>query len=285
MNGPTRPQASTRRGAAAADPRGSGATVPPDLVVQIVNFKTREHVARLLPGLLAELQRGPATFEVHVLENGSGDDLSDLQRDFAGRVVFHAGDENRGFGGGHDELARLTDSRSILCVNPDVEIDRPGVVAGLLRHLEDPRVVAAGPLLRTGEGTPQRWDHGELRGLRPWVANGAGHAHWRPRTRPARAAWCAGAFLLLRRDAFAAVGGYDERFFLFKEEEDLCLQLRRAGGRVVYDPTVSVSHVGGVVASRPEHLRTSVDVYAAKNFPGRRRAVLEWLYLNVTRRI
>jgi GT2 family glycosyltransferase len=259
--------------------------MPPDLVVQIVNFETRDHVARLLPGLLAELGRTQVRAEVHVLENGSGDDLGELERTFAGRVTFHDSAVNRGFGGGHDELARRTDSRLILCVNPDVEIDRPGVVAGLLRHLEDPRVVAAGPLLRTATGTPQRWDHGELRGLRARVANGAGHAHWRPRTRPVRAAWCAGAFLLLRREAFLAVGGYDERFFLFKEEEDLCLQLRRAGGRVVYDPTVSVAHVGGVVASRSVHLQTSIDAYVAKNHPGRRRVALDWLFTNVTRRI
>lgn len=257
----------------------------PDLVVQIVNFNTQEHVARLLPGLLRELEAGRASFEVHVLENGSDDDLAALRVDWADRVAFHESAENRGFGGGHDELARRTDSRAILCVNPDVQVDRPGVVAGLLRHLDDPRVSAAGPLLRTADGTPQLWDHGELRGLRARVANGAGHAHWRPRTAPADVAWAAGAFLLVRRSAFAAVGGFDERFFLFKEEEDLCLQLRRAGGRVVYDPTVSVAHEGGVVASRQEHMAASVAAYAEKNLPGRRRALLELLYTHVTRRI
>jgi N-acetylglucosaminyl-diphospho-decaprenol L-rhamnosyltransferase len=259
--------------------------MPADLVVQIVNFNTQEHVARLLPGLLDELDRTPATTEVHVLENGSDDDLAAVRAAFGDRVTFHDSARNRGFGGGHDLLAERTDSRAILFVNPDVEIDRPGVVAGLLAHLRDPAVVAAGPLLRTETGAPQLWDHGELRGIRARVANGAGHAHWRARTAPARAAWCAGAFLLVDRRAFDAVGGFDERFFLFKEEEDLCLQLRRAGGRIVYDPTVSVSHVGGVVADRGEHLRPSIDAYVEKNLPGRRRALLELLYTHVTRRI
>lgn len=257
----------------------------PDLVVQIVNFNTQEHVARLLPGLLDELDRTSASSEVHVLENGSGDDLAALRARWSGRVAFHDSDRNRGFGGGHDELARRTASDAILCVNPDVEVDRPGVVGGLLRHLDDPRVVATGPLLRTGEGTPQRWDHGELRGLRARVANGAGHAHWRPRTAPLDVAWAAGAFLLVRRSAFDAVGGFDERFFLYKEEEDLCLQLRRAGGRVVYDPTVSVAHEGGVVASREQHMAASVAAYAEKNLPRRRRALLDLLHTHVTRRI
>jgi GT2 family glycosyltransferase len=257
----------------------------PDLVVQIVNFRTQDHVARLLPGLLAELERGPASYEVHVLENASGDDLAAIRRDWAGRVHVHVSDRNRGFGGGHDELAARTDSRAILCVNPDVTVDRPGVVAGLLRHLDDPAVAAAGPLLRTGDGTPQRWDHGELKGLRAHVANGAGHAHWRPRTAPTDVAWVAGAFLLVRRAAFAAVGGFDERFFLFKEEEDLCLQLRRGGGRVVYDPTVSVSHVGGVVADRDVHMPDSVAAYVAKNLRPRQRRLYDALYTHVTRRI
>jgi GT2 family glycosyltransferase len=76
----------------------------------------------------------------------------------------------------------------------------------------------------------------------------------------------AGAFMLVRRERFDAVGGFDEGFFLYKEDEDLCLRLRQAGGTVLYEPAVTVEHVGSVVARRdPEQLGASVDRYRDKH--------------------
>jgi GT2 family glycosyltransferase len=259
--------------------------VAADLAVQIVNYKTREHLERCLPSVLADLGRSDIAHEVLVLDNASGDDLSQLESRFEGAVSFHRSDTNLGYGGGHNLLAAHAATKYLCCLNPDVELHRPGVFAGLLRHFANRSVAAAGPLLRTTADEPQRWDHGELRGLRARVANGAGHAHWRPRTEPARVAWVSGAMLVLRRSAFDEVGGFDERFFLYKEEEDLCLQLRRKGWRIVYDPRVQARHVGSVVADRDEGLEQSRELYYAKNHPGARRAVLELLYRHVTRRI
>ncbi|MDX8151686.1 glycosyltransferase family 2 protein [Patulibacter brassicae] len=257
----------------------------PELVVQIVNFRTRDVLGPCLDGVLADLDDVGIPHRVLVLENGSGDDLSDLVAARGDRVELLVGARNLGFGGGHNRLAAAARSPWLCCVNPDVTIPRPGVLRGLLRHGADPRVVAVGPLLRTEDGAPQRWDHGELRGVRAAVARGAGHSHWRTRSRPVPAAWVSGAFLLLRRSAFDAVGGFDEGFFLYKEEEDLCLRLRGRGGRIVYDPTVSAGHVGGVVARRDEHLDASLARFRAKHVPPLRGAACDWLFRNVTRRI
>jgi len=88
--------------------------------------------------------------------------------------------------------------------------------------------------------------------------------------------------VMFRRAAFDAVGGFDPEFFLFKEEEDLFVRMRAAGARVRYLPTVRVRHEGGVVASRAEHMPSSVARFAAKHAPRRRlvkpvhRAVTVW---------
>ena len=258
-----------------------------ELTVQIVNYATKAYLRPCLTSVLAALEQTPVSSSVLVLDNASGDDLSDLAAEFAGRVEFHAAERNLGFGGGQNLLAARGDSRLLCCLNPDVVLDHGDVFTTLLSAFDDRRVVVAGPLLRTVSGAPQRWDHGELHGLRARVANGAGHAHWRPRTAPTDAAWVSGAFLLARRDAFAAAGGFDEGYFLYKEEEDLCLRIRRAGGRVRYVPDAQATHVGSVVAGRdPEHLAASTERYMARNFPSqRRRRLLELLYTRVTRRI
>ncbi len=255
------------------------------LAVQLVNYNTRDHLEPALSAVLADLDGAPFAATVGVLDNASDDDLGDLEAAFAGRVTFARSATNGGFGAGHNQLAANADATLLCIVNPDVTLPEPRTLERLVRWFDDASVVAAGPRLVTTDGATQRWDHGERRGLLAWVANGAGHAYWRERRAPADVAWASGAFLLVRRQAFAAIGGFDERFFLYKEEEDLCLRLRAAGGRVVYDPTVAVGHVGSVVADRQRQMAASVAYFAEKHLPPRRRRVLGWLHAHVTRRL
>ncbi|MCW2991205.1 MAG: family 2 glycosyl transferase [Solirubrobacterales bacterium] len=258
----------------------------PELTVQVVNYETAEYLRPCLASVLAALGETPVSSRVAVLDNASSDDLTGIAADFGGAVDVISGTENLGFGGGQNLLAARHASPLICCVNPDVVAEQRDVFARLLTAFEDPAVAVAGPLLRTPSGEPQRFDHGELRGWRARIANGAGHAHWQPRAERAEAAWVSGAFLLVRRSAFAEAGGFDEGFFLYKEEEDLCLRIRHAGGRVLYCPDAEARHVGSVVAHRdPAHLDASVARYQAKHYPGARRRLLDAVYRNVSRRI
>ena len=261
-------------------------TEAPGLTVQIVNYDTARWLGPCLAGLLVALAATPVPSRVAVLENGSSDDLAGLQEQFGDRVDFHASERNLGFGGGHNLLAGRHASPLLCCLNPDVAIEQRDVFTRLLSALEDPAVAVAGPRLLTGEGEVQRFDHGELRGLRARIANGAGHAHWVAREDRADVAWVSGAFLLARRSAFDAAGGFDAAFFLYKEEEDLCLRIRRSGGRVVYVPDAWARHVGSVVTGRdPALLEASVARYREKHFRGPRRPLYDAVYRHVSRRI
>ena len=258
-----------------------------DLAVQIVNFNTKAHLVPCLESVVAALERSGLDARALVLENGSGDDLRDLAGRFGAAVEFHESEVNLGFGGGHNHLARTTRSRCLCFLNPDVVLPPEGDVFGaLLAACAEPGVAVAGPMLVGEDGAPQRWDHGDLHGLRARISNGAGAAYWRERHDRTDVAWVSGACMVIDRDAFEAVGGFDERFFLYKEEEDLCLQIRRAGKRVVYEPAIRVTHAGSVVAKRArEHFRPSIDYYLRKNFPHRwRRQLLHVLYIGWARR-
>ncbi len=258
----------------------------PTLTVQVVNFNTVAYLRDCLRSVTAALAATPVSSRIALLDNGSGDDLGDIETEFAETVDVHVLDHNRGFGAGHNALAERNTSPLICLVNPDVVATQPDVLVRLLDVLQDPGVAVAGPQLRTATGEPQRFDHGELRGLRARIALGAGHAHWRPRSQRTEVAWVSGAFLLVRRTAFDAAGGFDEGFFLYKEEEDLCLRIRQAGGRVLYCPDAEASHVGSVVAHRdPAHLDASVTRFQAKHHAGHRRRLYDALYRHVTRRI
>jgi GT2 family glycosyltransferase len=246
------------------------------LAIQIVNYRTRPELDRCLPTLERDLAAGALSYEVHILDNHSGDDLSDLPARFAHCQVHHS-PRNVGFGAGHNLLARQAGAADrLLILNPDVEFIQPASMDRLWAALGDtPGAKAAGPRLVTEQGAPQRWDHGRLRGPRARIAMLAGDSYWRPTDRSQVVAWVSGAVLLVDRAAFEEVGGFDERFFLYKEEEDLCLQLRRRGHRILYEPSVVVRHRGSVVARKDDPtFAQSIAYFERKNLSAgpRRRA-------------
>jgi GT2 family glycosyltransferase len=97
-----------------------------------------------------------------------------------------------------------------------------------------------------------------------------GHGYWRATDVRQEVAWVSGAAMVLERAAFDAVGGFDEQLFLYKEDEDLCLRLREAGGRIVYEPAVRILHHESVVADRHREMDGALRYYVAKHFAGRR---------------
>jgi len=241
--------------------------VAPDIAVQVVNYRTREQLGRCLATVLADLSGSDLDHRVLVLDNASGDDLSELASRHP-EVDFSVAERNLGFGAGHNRLAARHDAAALLVLNPDAAFVEPRTVARLLEALGG-GVAAVGPQLVDAAGTVDPRDHGELRGFRARVAQAAGHSHYRRRAEPVDAAWVSGAACLVSRRAFDAVGGFDPGFFLYKEEEDLFLRIRRDGGRVRYLPSVRVRHDGAAVASRDEHLAASVARFADKHIRSR----------------
>ncbi len=243
---------------------------PPTLAVQIVNYHTREHLERCLPTIVADLGDTAITYEINLLDNASGEPLDDLAARFE-HVTAAAAPENLGFGAGHNRLAAATTARYLWFLNPDVELVQPDTARRLLDIADGEGArTAVGPRLLTPEGGAQPYDHGRLDGPRARLALRGGHSYWRASDVRRPVAWASGAALLVRHDTFDALGGFDERLFLYKEEEDLCVRLRETGGRVLYVPDVSVRHVGSVVAGQGRFAAESERYFIAKHCrPGR----------------
>jgi N-acetylglucosaminyl-diphospho-decaprenol L-rhamnosyltransferase len=235
------------------------------LTVQIVNYRTRAHLERCLESVVADLTASGLDHEIRLLDNASGEPLDDLARRHA-HVIACTAERNLGFGAGHNRLAADGDARYLWILNPDAEIVEADTAIRLIAALEeDAAVQAVGPRLLCADGTPQPYDHGRLNGPRARLALRGGHSYWRATNARRRVAWVSGAAVMLERAAFAALGGFDERFFLYKEEEDLCVRLRAGGGAVLYEPSVSVRHVGAVVAGQPRWAAESERYFIAKH--------------------
>jgi N-acetylglucosaminyl-diphospho-decaprenol L-rhamnosyltransferase len=198
-----------------------------------------------------------APVELVLVDNGTDPEVADRVAAEAGGRVVRTG-ENLGYGGGANAGARAATQPFLVVANPDV-VWEPGSLDTLLdaaaRH---PEAGALGPALLNEDGTV----YPSAREL-PSLTQGAGHAVlgkvWpgNPWTRAYQrrqetagterfAGWLSGACLLLRRDAFEAVGGFDEDYFMFFEDVDLGERLTLAGRPNVYVPSARVTHVGGV---------------------------------------
>jgi GT2 family glycosyltransferase len=240
------------------------------LAIQVVNYRTRSYLERCLATVVVDAERSGLDYEVNLVDNDSGEDLIDFGRRYRNCRVFTAR-RNVGFGGGHNWLAANTRASHLLILNPDVEFLFPDSAKRLLDAVAgSDEVKAAGPKLVKADGHAQPYDHGRLHGLRAQIALRGGHSYWHETDVRQEVAWVSGAALLIERAAFDGVGGFDEKLFLYKEDEDLCLRVRAAGGRVVYEPDVAVRHQGSVVADRPSQLAQASGYFFAKHYPNRR---------------
>ena len=239
------------------------------LAVQVVNYRTLRYLQRCVETVVSDLEHGGLPYEINLLDNASDEDLTDLAARFP-RVRAFASEVNLGFGGGHNLLAGKTEAPYLLILNPDVEILGAGGIERLLGLvMGGDRVKAAGPKLVAPDGRAQAYDHGRLHGLRAAIAINGGHSYWRPSDTRQEVAWVSGAAMVVERAAFAGLGGFDEKLFLYKEDEDLCLRLREAGGRVIYEPAVTMLHHESVVADRDQELAAASRYFFAKHYAGR----------------
>jgi N-acetylglucosaminyl-diphospho-decaprenol L-rhamnosyltransferase len=255
----------------------------------VVNYEYGGVLLDAVGSLLADTSAGPV--EVVVVDNGSADgSTAALRRTHPDVTIVEPG-RNLGYAGGANAgIARAVADVVAVC-NGDIVV-APGTAAAMVdRITRDPRVGAAGPMVREVNGAVYPSARRQ-----PSVRDAIGHAllgAWRPdnpftRRYHARDAdpaiardvdWVSGAAVWLRRAAVASVDGWDDGYFMYVEDVDLCWRLRRAGWRVVYEPAGLVTHAQGVAtAKRPmrmivEHHRSWYR-FASKRWRGVRRLLL-----------
>lgn len=225
-----------------------------DVAVIIVSYNTRDHLNRCLHSLHAAGTQ--CTHEVVVVDNGSSDGSVGLVRTHWPDVRLIEIGENVGFAAANNRGAEATDSAFVLLLNSDTEVP-PGAVDGLMQPLrDDPDISVVGPRLVDRAGQVEL-SHGSM--MSPWgevwqklkglvlARQIPGLASWvaRSMTRPHFPDWVSGACLLVRRADAEAAGWFDERFFLYAEDVDLCASIRRLGHRILFTPAVEVVHHGG----------------------------------------
>jgi GT2 family glycosyltransferase len=228
-----------------------------DVSVVIINWKSKEYLRRCLESVYANTRS--VSFEIIVADNASFDgSLEMVEREFPD-VRFMQYRKNYGFGRANNLAARGATGSNILFLNPDTEI-LTDAIGGLSSFLQDnPRYGAVGCRLRNGDGSIQmtcargfptvRRQFNELAMLNrvfPWSSafETVELRHWDHRD--SRDVECiSGACLMVRTDDFRELGGYDEQFFMYGEDVDLCYRMQVSGKPIRYLAGEQVTHFGG----------------------------------------
>ena len=253
----------------------------PRVAAVVVSYNTRDDLLRCLASLRDHVTM---PMETVVVDNASADGSAEaVRREFPGaRLVESA--ENEGFSRANNRGIRESSAPYILVLNSDAEV-RPRAVETLTALLDErPDVGVAGPRTLGSDGTAQVSFGPALtllaevrqRRLVRGVREGRPAALRAVEATSLRAhepAWVSASCFLARRSALDAVGGFDEGFFLYEEDVDLCVRVRRAGWRVVFTPQAEVVHHLGrsmdqtPARARIEYHRSHVRYYRKHNGP------------------
>lgn len=225
---------------------------PPRLSIIIISWNTCE----LLAGCLESIYRYPAgeAFDVWVVDNASSDASTDMLQKKYPQVRLITNPVNLGFAAANNQAARLTQGCYFLLLNPDTVL-HVGCLATLCTHLDDhPQTGIAGPRILNPDGTLQVSAQPEPSLLREiWrlfhLDRLASVSQYKPSffddQKPKAVDVLKGACLLLRRELTIENGLFDEQFFMYSEEVDLCTRVRKAGWRIDWVPAATITHYGG----------------------------------------
>jgi GT2 family glycosyltransferase len=248
----------------------------------IVSYRSAETLRGCVEPLLSIPGVG-----VTVVDNDSPDESVATIADLPVTLVRSA--HNGGFSYGCNRGAALGAAPYLLFLNPDARIDAPALETLVAALREDPATGLVGPRIRDFDGT-LAWSRRRFPTQRSTFAQAVflhrlwPLAEWTDELvrdpadyeRPGPAEWLSGACMLVRRSAFEAIGGFDEGFFLYCEDTDLCRRLWDAGHAVRFEPRAEVRHVGGASSGAGETLailaRSRVR-YGRKHLPGMRARV------------
>jgi GT2 family glycosyltransferase len=219
----------------------------------VVSYETRDLTLEAVGSLVEFLPDGS---DIWVVDNASSDGSAEAVKSRYPSAHVVELPENVGFGPANNVALAQADGRFLLLLNSDARLIDAATIDRLMTWLErDPTLGMVGPRLEDARG---RLEHSARSfptigkeivrrwglylplpraGVGAWLLGD----FWAPK-RPVRVDWITGACMLVRREAYEAVGGFDERIFMYGEEQEWARRLGRDGWGVLYDPDVAVVH-------------------------------------------
>ncbi|MDO4913570.1 MAG: glycosyltransferase family 2 protein [Bifidobacteriaceae bacterium] len=214
------------------------------------------HIFEVLDNLQNQIGNN-SLYDVHIYDNNSDPTYVQKLRTYQPFISVHEGKENRGFGYGHNQILHNANTTYAIIFNPDVLVSQEVLHRLFERIKQDNNIAVVSPKVLNEDGSTQyvvrerldvfdymlrfipfkfvkklfdkRLSRYECRNL--------------PDDKTTDIAMGSGCFMFVNRDKFVEVGGFDERFFMYFEDNDLCMRFGKSGYRIVYTPFETVIHM------------------------------------------
>lgn len=213
----------------------------PQVTAIIVNYRSAAHTLNCIQSLL---EQQDVSLEIVVVDNASGgEDVKQIRTAYP-HISLIENPHNDGFAKANNLAAVGTDSEYILIINPDIRLLNANVVAGLAAILKDNSSMGVvGPDIiesRRDQRVLPRYSYPLQKKLKKqkWLMD-----------LPGQIAWILGACMLFPRKVYQQIGGFDDNFFLYGEDADICLRLRQAGYSIEWAPQYQADHWAGASES------------------------------------
>jgi GT2 family glycosyltransferase len=251
----------------------------PVVSVIIVSYNTREMTLDCLRTLYSSLDGISA--EVWLVDNASHDGSVEAVKEAFPQVQIIANTANSGFGAANNQALKQARGEFLLLLNSDA-FPKERAIGKLVDYMRsNPDVAVVGPQLLNGDGSLQRSCWKFPSPGRAWLENlgvtsllpnhplVGDYSRWE-HDRERDVDFIIGACMLVRREAYERVGGFDEGFFLYSEETDWQRRMRDNGFRIVFTPSAQVTHLGGASGAAEKakvnrHFFESLDRYEYKH--------------------
>jgi len=206
----------------------------------IVNFQSEKYLARCLFSVKEKVLN--MEYEIIVVNNDKA-----LKASLPKEIRLINSEKNIGFGAACNLGAKDAQGEILCFLNPDTEIISENI-GGLMQEFNNASIGIIGPKLVDEKNNTQEWIAGKEITVWSTLLNNFGYKRdkkiWESAV-PVECAWVTGAAMFIRKDAFQKLGGFDEKFFMYFEDIDLCRRARHLGHKVLYFPEFIIKHFGG----------------------------------------
>jgi GT2 family glycosyltransferase len=225
------------------------------VTISIVTYNS-QYIFKVLDFLKKELGN-TSMYEIHIYDNHSDTDYVDRLKSYQPFITLHQGSDNQGFGHGHNQIFQATDNKYGIIFNPDVLVTKVVLDQLIKRIKADERIGIVSPKVLNEDGSTQHLVRERLsvfdymlrfipfRFVKKLFDQRLAIYECRdlPEDKTTDIKMGSGCFMVINAEKFMEIGGFDERFFMYFEDNDLCLRFGKAGYRIVYTPFETVTHM------------------------------------------
>lgn len=213
------------------------------LSIIIISFNTKKYILDCLESISKFLPKAKASFEVIVIDNGSSDGSPAAIKKQFPQVKLIESKDNLGFGKANNIAAKLASGKYLLFLNSDALIIDDSFKK-VIDYLEkNKKIGIVGPKILLPDGSCQPASYGDEPSLFSLLWSKFKRKNEEPKKQGV--GWVTGACLFIRRNLFKKLHGFDDQFFMYFEDIDLCMSAKKAGYKVVVYPDAKVMHLLG----------------------------------------